>query len=469
MKAGNREQKPDGIAVKGKGGSLTIIHLLPVISMVIAVVPGLITRNTSIELYKIGILTFILTTASAFYIRWNAEGILNKKLSKTIISVCYMISIVIMMLIDQPEIISVWMIGGLIVSMLIDSKLGLFFQFNLTFILGISDSIQLETVIYLLLMGALLSLLATPLRQKSSAIYAAVILLSTNITISFVVNNFLLEEKANSNYLKSFFSIFAVLVTAFLLCFFYDRFVVKQKASNEQMKDGSNKSNTLTDVNIDQYTTDKDIGTLDMEIQKEQATTVNTCPVHSHPEEAAPSASSIPTRTSYELLNEEGNLLLKRLKVFSESLYEHSLKIGDLSYRAALEIGADAMLAKAGGYYHEIGKLNGKNYIEEGLKLAEEYAFPKELILILKQHNIKFDKPTSVEAAIVMLSDNVVSTIEYIVKSEDAKFTPNKVIDNIFQLRMEKGTFDSSGLSVKDYKQLKEFYQREFQSLDTLG
>jgi putative nucleotidyltransferase with HDIG domain len=151
-----------------------------------------------------------------------------------------------------------------------------------------------------------------------------------------------------------------------------------------------------------------------------------------------------------------------KLKECSQSFYEHALRIGDLSQRAAKEIGADEMLAKAGGLYHEIGKINGKNYIEEGIKIAKEYDFPKELTLIIKQHNIKYDKPTSVEAAIVMLSDNVESTIEYIEKTEEVKFTPNKIIDNIFQLRMEKGTFDNSGLSLKSFKLLKDFYLKEF-------
>ena len=82
-----------------------------------------------------------------------------------------------------------------------------------------------------------------------------------------------------------------------------------------------------------------------------------------------------------------------------------------------LFIGANEDLARAGGYYHEVGKVIGKNYIEEGLKLADDYSFPEELKLILKQHSIKHDKPTSIESAIVMISDNVHLPSEYIMKS----------------------------------------------------
>jgi membrane-associated HD superfamily phosphohydrolase len=123
------------------------------------------------------------------------------------------------------------------------------------------------------------------------------------------------------------------------------------------------------------------------------------------------------------------------------------------------------MLAKAGGLYHDVGKMISKNnYIDEGLAIADEYFFPKELKAILKEHNIKSEKPGSVEAAIVMLSDSVVSTIEYIEKNDDRRYTTNKIIENIFQLRMEKGSFDASTISLKDYKLLKEFYQREFEN-----
>jgi putative nucleotidyltransferase with HDIG domain len=150
------------------------------------------------------------------------------------------------------------------------------------------------------------------------------------------------------------------------------------------------------------------------------------------------------------------------MKDCSKALYKPSIIIGDLSGKAAKYIGANEDLAQAGGYYHEVGKIKGKNYIEEGLKIAEEYGFPDELTNILRQHNIKYDKPTFIESAIVMISDNVVSTIDYINKTEDQSFEAHKIIDNIFRMRMEKGTFDDSGLSVRNFKQLKDFYQKEF-------
>ncbi len=65
-----------------------------------------------------------------------------------------------------------------------------------------------------------------------------------------------------------------------------------------------------------------------------------------------------------------------------------------------------------------------------------------------------------------MMSDNVVSTIDYIKKTGDNNFTSDKIIDNIFKMRMEKGNFDNSGISIKNFKLLKEFYQNEYRRKD---
>jgi putative nucleotidyltransferase with HDIG domain len=439
----------------------TIISFLPIVATLTAILPGVFSNTSGVSIVKLAVLTLILTTAASFFIRMNEESILNKKFAKTIITVSYVVAICLIMLTQHPETLSFWMIGGLVVSMLIDNRLGLLLHFNLTFILGIALSVRPEEIIYLLVIGILMSLLSSSLKQKSTIIYAAIILLSTNITLAFILNNFVYNSSLNYNYMGSFFSILAVLVTAFSLCFFYERFLVKEVSEADAELPEADTAVTEIKAEIDAiFSGIVSTVTKPDEIMKPEVTLME---LNSEDDrDIVPIEKHFGTRTSYELLNEKDNALLIKLKEHSGSLYEHALRIGDLSYRAAKEIGADELLSKAGGLYHEIGKINSNNYIEEGIKIAEEYAFPKELIMILKQHNIKYEKPTSMEATIVMLSDNVVSTIEYIEKTGDNKFTSNKIIDNIFQMRMEKGTFDQSGLSIKDFKKLKDFYQKEF-------
>jgi hypothetical protein len=463
---------------KDKVRGASLITLLPILSLIAIILLGLVNDASVLEIAKIGTLTLILTAASVFFIRLQEEDILKKKYAKTIIIFSYLVSILLIMLPIHPELYSFWMIGGLLVAMLVDSKLGLLICFNLTFILSITLSLRPETTIQFLIMGVLMSLLAGALKNKSTVVYGAIILLSTNITLAFVINNFIFEASSNYNYLSSFFSIFAVLVTAFLISLLYG-WIAESRIAESTDKDNAitvsgQAIESIEDQNSSIQASDAQksselLAESDGNVTDAAAELVITSiPEAEAPwkqeeqEDPVPSPYLRGTSTSYELLLSDQNGLLMRLKEYSESVYRHSLFIGEVSGRAAELIGADVLLARAGGMYHEIGKINGNDYISEGQKIAEEYAFPRELKAILKQHNIKHEKPSSVEAAIVMMTDTVVSTIDYIRKTDDKKYTVDKIIDNIFQMRMDKGTFDESGLSVKDYKLLKEFYLKEF-------
>jgi putative nucleotidyltransferase with HDIG domain len=309
-------------------------------------------------------------------------------------------------------------------------------------------------------------MLAGYLKQKTTVIYAAIIILSTNITVAFAIHNFIFETKSNYNYLNSLFSIFAVLTVSYFINLLYYHSAAKASAASQLSGiSEKNTGNEWPEAAILPEVTSNTAAALEEKVAATSITSDSQETFVKEPDSLKAEEDirlKNGMRTSYEVLCDLDNELIRKMRAFSESLYDHAVQIGDLSYRAAKEIGADEMLALAGGLYHEAGKINGKNYIEEGLLLAEEYAFPKELKAILKEHNIKYEKPNSVEAAIVMLSDNVVSTIEYIEKNDDHRFTNSKIIENLFQMRMDKGTFDASSISLKDYKKLKEFYQKEF-------
>jgi len=405
-----------------------LISVLPLLSVFTVILPKILSKADLTDILKIGIITFLLTTAVVFYIRLHS-GFHNIKYANIITAATYIISILLIMLSGNPITYSFWMLGGLVNAMLVDKILGLLIYFNLTFILNLSYLAGPETIINCLIMGVLFILLSDALKNKATVIYASIILLSTDITLTFVLNNFIFDTKVNTNYLASFFSLFAVLVAAFVISVLYGKFCENDSDSNSKI----------------------------IEIETENEITQDK-----HENVITETGKS--TGANYDILLSEDNELMMRLKNHSEKTYNHCRMIGDLSGRAARLIGADENLARAGGYYHEIGKISGNNYIEEGLKLADEYAFPGKLKDIIRQHNIKHDKPTFIEAAIVMISDNVATTIEYINKTGEQKFSPDKIIDDIFRMRMEKGTFDESGLTVKDFKLLKEFFQNEFKT-----
>ena len=100
-----------------------LLNGLPIFSMVIMILPGIIHHIHVVDIIKIGILTFILTSSTVFYIRWNKDHILYRKSSEAIIGISYLISLLFLVLFPRQDIL-LWMLGGLIVSMLIDNKLG---------------------------------------------------------------------------------------------------------------------------------------------------------------------------------------------------------------------------------------------------------------------------------------------------------------------------------------------------------
>lgn len=152
--------------------------------------------------------------------------------------------------------------------------------------------------------------------------------------------------------------------------------------------------------------------------------------------------------------------LLLRLSREAPGTFHHSLQVGALANQAARAVGADPLLARLGGYYHDIGKLeHPTNFIEnqqrqenpldtltarkaaltiiahvaDGVKIADEYGLPAEVTAFIPEHvgttyvryfleaarktgkrNINDSdyqypgpKPQSPEAAIVMLADSI--------------------------------------------------------------
>lgn len=156
--------------------------------------------------------------------------------------------------------------------------------------------------------------------------------------------------------------------------------------------------------------------------------------------------------------------LLNQLREFSETIYEHSISVGEISEGAAKQIKANADVAYAGGCYHEIGRMKGNDYISSGVEILKEHGVSQDVINVVNEHNIHRNKPTSKEAAIVMLTDSITTTIRYLkTKEPNFKITMEGLIKSIFSKRNEMGLFEQSGLSEQEIKRLKKYYIETFQ------
>ncbi len=175
-------------------------------------------------------------------------------------------------------------------------------------------------------------------------------------------------------------------------------------------------------------------------------------------------ANDVITSNLDNLLND--NFELYRLLKASDKLYHHSEMIGVISESAALAAGLNGALAKAGGFYHEIGRLKGKDYVSTGVAIAKEYQLPESIINIIQSHNLKLDKPTSPEGAVVMFTVSLVAAVEYFQSSKSQEESIPKLMkkftENLFAMRLEKDSLANCNLTVNQYIRLKEFYMDYF-------
>lgn len=431
------------IAVIIKTGSKSytpvLIAVLPVFAMILSLLPGLIDGKPNIDTARYGIISLLLTSIVVFYIRFKLTVLYSDKILKAIFAINYLTSLALLLFVPEPDVFCFWMLGSLNVAMLVDLKLGLIVHFALSVFMGSCYKPQPETIIQVMLIGFLMIILSGALKQKDTVIYAAIIILSSDITLAFTLNNFIFKSSNGFNYIYSLFSILIIVILAFTIYILCSKY---RKKDDLHSKHGDLHNLKLKASELSEEISNQNFGIKDQNYSEKLGDNVFS---------------------SYDILCDHDNTLLVKFKEYSETLFAHSMRIADLSFRAAIEIGADAKLALAGGLYHEIGKIKGgANYIEDSLAIADEHKFPIELKNIIKEHNIKYGKPNSLEAAIVMLSDSVESTISYIMKAEGDKYSPDKIIDSIFKLRMDKGYFDTCPLKINDFKKLKEFYIKEY-------
>lgn len=208
--------------------------------------------------------------------------------------------------------------------------------------------------------------------------------------------------------------------------------------------------------------------------------------------------------------------LLKKLLQVAPGTYNHSIQMGNLAEAAAEAIGADALLARVGAYYHDIGKtvrpeyfVENQIYVEnphnrlspnlsklaitahvrDGEHLARLYGLPQPVVDIIKQHHgtsvlayfyhkaleeakeqvyeesyrYEEQKPRSKEAAIIMLADGVEAAVRAIQNPTRRKI--QGVIQEVIKQRIEDGQLDESELTQSDLRRIQESFEASLRGL----
>lgn len=190
--------------------------------------------------------------------------------------------------------------------------------------------------------------------------------------------------------------------------------------------------------------------------------------------------------------------LLRKLLIEAPGSYHHSIMVGSMAEQAARVVGANPLLARVGGYYHDIGKLENpqifaenepavfpmadpeacadaiRRHVSDGAAIAQQYRLGHEVREIILQHhgnspmlklyerarqrygasadperyNYQGRRPVSKEAGLVMLAD----AIEAVTRNQ-ALLLPSLIdaeVDRVIAETTANGQLSACALSMAD-------------------
>jgi putative nucleotidyltransferase with HDIG domain len=206
--------------------------------------------------------------------------------------------------------------------------------------------------------------------------------------------------------------------------------------------------------------------------------------------------------------------LLRQLAIEAPGTYQHSLMLGHLAEAAADALGADALLARVSGYYHDIGKTKmpeyfienqpkGRNrhdllapsmsaliiaaHVKEGVEMAKKAGLPEPIVTAIREHHgtklIRYffqkalaraeagqpvvreidyrypgPKPSTRVLGILMIADAVEAASRTLIEPTPARI--RAMIRQIVDDCLRDGQFDSCDLTMRDLAVVGESLER---------
>jgi cyclic-di-AMP phosphodiesterase PgpH len=207
--------------------------------------------------------------------------------------------------------------------------------------------------------------------------------------------------------------------------------------------------------------------------------------------------------------------IFKRMLIKAPGTYNHSLMVANMAEAACKEIGANYLLARVGGYYHDIGKIDDAgiyienkitdkraklltpqeysgliiSHVEKGVALASKYGLPEPVIDYIKEHHgttvmtyfyhqalemadtsgesvdvAKSDfrypgpKPRSRETAVVMLADSIEAASRSLQEPTYVKL--ESLVKKIIYNKLNDDELEYSDLTMSDLSKIQNAFMR---------
>ena len=209
-------------------------------------------------------------------------------------------------------------------------------------------------------------------------------------------------------------------------------------------------------------------------------------------------------------LSDQNTPILRKLLLTASGTHQHSMMVAQLAENACKEIGANALLARVGAYYHDIGKMEHPEYFTEnnidtankhtdlnpslsvsvikshiklGVEKAHQLRLPKPIIDIIAEHhgnsvityfynkakekdeNVSQEDysypgtpPASKESAVVMLADVCEAACKSLEKPTAQRL--EKFIHELINKKIESNQLDNSALTFGELTKIRDTFVR---------
>ena len=216
-------------------------------------------------------------------------------------------------------------------------------------------------------------------------------------------------------------------------------------------------------------------------------------------------------------LSDSNAPLLRQLNQKAPGTLQHSLQVANLAEQAALEVGANPLLARIGALYHDIGKMNNPTYFIEnqnsafnphenrsaqqsvaiilqhvidGIELAKKNKLPERVIDFIRTHHgtspvyyflekykeenpdagvdeadFRYPGPTpfSKETAIVMMSDAIEAASRALTQPDAQALSD--LVDRIVDRQLSEQQFFNAEITMKEIQRVKKVLKKKLMNV----
>lgn len=224
-----------------------------------------------------------------------------------------------------------------------------------------------------------------------------------------------------------------------------------------------------------------------------------------------------PTVLTLLELSNTNSPLLRKLATTAPGTFQHSFQVATLCEEVLYEIGGNALLARAGALYHDIGKMNNPVYFTEnqhgnfnshndisnvesaqiiiahvldGIAIAQKAKLPEQIIDFIRTHHgtrrteyfyimeqrehpgeevdaadftYHGPEPFSRETAVLMMADSIEAASRSLKDPDENNISD--LVDNIIAKQMEAGQFKNTDLTLRDFEIIKKVLKKKLMSI----